>query len=42
MGEAKQEARELAEKDGETRALSRGLQGIFDRLRKTLEKPPPA
>jgi predicted transcriptional regulator len=35
------EARELAEKDEEARALSRGLQGVFDRLRKALEKKPP-
>jgi transposase len=37
------EARNLAEKNEEAKALSLGLQGLFDRLRKALEKrPPPA
>ena len=37
------EARDLAGKDGGAKALGRGLQGVFDRLRKALEgKPPPA
>jgi transposase len=37
------EARSLAEKNEEAKALSLGLQGLFDRLKKALEKrPPPA
>jgi transposase len=35
------EARNLAEKNEEAKALNRGLQGVFDRLRKALEKKPP-
>jgi hypothetical protein len=35
------EARNLAEKNEEAKALSQGLQGVFDRLRKALEKKPP-